>query len=136
MSKRRVAITGLGVICPLGNSAAEAWEAAKAGKSGVGRITRFDAKDFSSQIAAEVKNFDQAKYFEQKELKRYDNFSQYAIAAAQEAWDQAGLGSANYEKPRMGCILGVGIGGLPVLEKYHTALIEGGPRKISPFLIP
>jgi len=136
MAKRRVAVTGLGVVCPIGNSGPEAWEAAINGKSGVARITRFDPTDFSAQIAAEVKNFDTSKYFETKELRRYDNFSQYAIAAAQEAWDHSGLESAGYEKSRIGCILGVGIGGLPILEKFHTALIEGGPRKISPFLIP
>lgn len=136
MAKRRVAVTGLGVVCPIGNSGPEAWDAAISGKSGVARITRFDPTDFSSQIAAEVKNFDPSKYFETKELRRYDNFSQYAIAAAQEAWDHSGIATANYDKSKIGCILGVGIGGLPILERFHTALIEGGPRKISPFLIP
>jgi 3-oxoacyl-[acyl-carrier-protein] synthase II len=135
-TRRRVAITGLGAICPVGNNVQTAWDAVKQGVSGVDRITRFDPAEFSAQIAAEVKNFDPAAYFEHKEIKRYDYFSQYAVAAALEAWDQSGLDKANYERHKIGCILGVGIGGLPILEKYHQAMLEGGPRKITPFLIP
>ncbi len=136
MTRRRVVVTGVGAVSPLGNTASDTWAAAKAGRSGVGRISYFDPKDFSAQIAAEVKGFDPLKYFEQKELKRYDSFSLYAVGAAQEAWESSGLASAQIDRRRAGCILGVGIGGLPILEKYHTIFLEGGPRKISPFLIP
>lgn len=136
MSKRRVVVTGLGTVSPLGNNVRDTWEALKAGKSGIAKITRFDASNFSSQIAGEVKNFDPGAYLEAKEIKKHDPFSQYAIAAAQEAWDDAGLANSNYDKPRMGCILGIGIGGLDYIERYHAAFLAGGPRKISPFLIP
>lgn len=136
MTKRRVAVTGLGVVCPVGNSAAESWTAIKSGRSGISRITHFDCKDFASQIAGEVKNFDPLKYVEQKETRRMDLFSIYALAAAQEAWEGSGLQTAKYDRAKIGCVLGVGMGGLPYLEKVHTALMEGGPRKITPFLIP
>ncbi|RIL07921.1 MAG: beta-ketoacyl-[acyl-carrier-protein] synthase II [Proteobacteria bacterium] len=136
MGKRRVAITGIGALTPLGNSRAATWEAAKAGRSGVGKITRFDCAAFPTQIAAEVKNFDPTAFLEHKEIKKHDLFSQYAIAVSQEAWDDAGLGAAKYSPSKMGCILGIGIGGLGTMEKYHQALLEGGPKKISPFLVP
>lgn len=139
LEKRRVVVTGLGVVSPLGNSTAETWEAVKAGQSGIGRITRFDVGTFPVQIAGEVKDFDGAKFVEAKELKKLDLFSQYAIAAAQEAWDDARLGDSAtrfYEPARMGCLMGIGIGGMSTLEKYHQAYLEGGVRKISPFLIP
>lgn len=139
MTKRRVVVTGLGTVSPLGNSASETWEGAKAGRSGVGLITRFDASTFPSQLAAEVKNFDGGKYLEVKEVKKHDLFSQYAIAAADEAWTDAALGEVPcryYESSRVGCLLGIGIGGLGTFEKYHKIYLEGGARKISPFLIP
>jgi 3-oxoacyl-[acyl-carrier-protein] synthase II len=136
MSRRRVVITGLGVISPLGNSVADNWDAAIAGKSGIGPITRFDVSAFAAQIAGEVRNFDILKYLDAKEVKKHDFFSQYAIAASQEAWDDSGLEKLSFDKARCGCILGIGIGGLNVLEKYIQAYLEGGPRKISPFLIP
>ena len=136
MTKRRVVVTGIGIISPLGLSAPATWDAAKSGRSGVGPVTRFDASQFSAQIAAEVKGFDPSPYIEVKELKKVDLFSQYAIAAAQEAWDAAKLEGTLDNPSRFGCILGVGLGGLPILEKFHQAYLEGGPRKISPFLIP
>lgn len=136
MSKRRVVVTGLGAISPLGNSVNETWQGACAGKSGVEKIARFDCAAFPTQIAAEIKNFDAAAYFDVKEIRRLDLFSQYALGAAAEAWDDAKLATAQYAQSRMGCILGIGIGGLATLEKYHGAYVEGGPRKISPFLIP
>lgn len=138
MERRRVVVTGLGTICPLGNDVQTTWEAAKAGRSGVGRITKFDTANFPTQIAAEVRNFEPTKYFEPKEVKRHDLFSQYAIAAGQEAWDDAGLAehSKTWDAHRAGAILGIGIGGLNTLEKYHQAYMEGGVKKISPFLIP
>lgn len=137
MQKRRVAITGLGIISPLGITRESTWTAAKEGKSGVGRITRFDASAFPTHIAAEVKGFSADPFIEVKDQKKQDLFSHYAIAATHEALEDAKLlEQTTYAKPKMGCILGVGIGGLNILEKYHQAYLEGGPRKISPFLIP
>ncbi|WKZ56162.1 MAG: beta-ketoacyl-ACP synthase II [Bdellovibrionota bacterium] len=136
MTGRRVVITGLGVISPLGNSVAECWNSALQGRSGVGPITRFDASQFSTTIAAEVKNFDPLTYIETKEVKKLDLFSQYALGAAVQAWEHAGLGNYQGDRSRIGCILGIGIGGLTTLEKYYQLYIDGGPRKISPFLIP
>lgn len=136
MTKRRVVVTGIGILSPLGNTTAASWEAAKAGRSGIATITRFDASAFSAHIAGEVKNFKPEDFLEPKEIKKHDLFSQYGIAAAQEAWDSSGIASAGYNMARVGCVLGVGIGGLATLEKYHSAYLEGGPKKISPFLIP
>jgi len=137
MQKRRVAITGLGIISPLGITRESTWTAAKEGKSGVGPITRFDASAFATHIAAEVKGFSADAFIEPKDQKKQDLFSQFAIAATHEALEDAKLlQQSTYANPKMGCILGVGIGGLNILEKYHQAYLEGGPRKISPFLIP
>jgi len=136
MSKRRVVITGLGIVSPVGNSLAETWEGIKGGKSGIARVTRFDVTPFAAQIGGEIKNFDPLKYLESKEVKKHDLFSQFAIAAAEEAWQDSGLATATYERARMGCVLGIGIGGLATVEKYHQLLLEGGPRKVSPFLVP
>jgi 3-oxoacyl-[acyl-carrier-protein] synthase II len=137
MQKRRVAITGMGIVSPLGITRESTWAAAKEGTSGVGPITRFDASAFATHIAAEVKGFSADAFIEPKDQKKQDLFSQYAIAATHEALEDAKLlDQTTYAKPKMGCILGVGIGGLNILEKYHKAYIEGGPRKISPFLIP
>ena len=136
MTRRRVVVTGLGVLSPLGNSTESTWEAAKAGKSGVTRISHFDPAPFSAQIAAEVKGFNAEDFLELKEIKKHDLFSQYGIAAAQQAWDDSRLAQASYDKRRIGCILGIGIGGITTLEKYHQIYLEGGPKKISPFLIP
>jgi 3-oxoacyl-[acyl-carrier-protein] synthase II len=136
INHRRVVITGLGAITPLGNSVAQTWEAAIAGKSGVGPITRFDASAFNSRIAAEVRGFKAEDYLETKEIKKQDLFSQYAVASSLEAWADAKLEESGMDRRRIGCMLGVGIGGLTTLERYHQAYLEGGPRKISPFLIP
>lgn len=136
MTKRRVVVTGLGAVSPLGNSVAATWEGAKTSRSGVARVTRFDVSAFSSHIAAEVKGFDPLAYIEAKEVKKLDLFSQFALAAAQEAWDDAKLGESGITKSKMGCILGIGIGGIATLERFHQAYLEGGPKKISPFLIP
>ena len=138
MQKRRVAITGIGIVSPLGNSREATWTAAKEGRSGVGPITRFDATAFATEIAAEVKGFSADAFIEPKDQKKQDLFSQYAVAATHEALEDANLlgEQTAYSKPKMGCILGVGIGGLNILEKYHKAYLEGGPRKISPFMIP
>lgn len=136
MAKRRVVITGLGTVSPLGNTVAATWEGAKSSKSGIAKVTRFDVSAFTSQIAGEVKGFDPIAFIEPKEVKKLDLFSQYAIAAAQEAWDDAKLAGAGFTQSRMGCILGIGIGGITTFEKFHSTYLEGGPKKISPFLIP
>ncbi len=136
MTKRRVVVTGLGMLTPLGNTVAETWKSAIEGRSGIANITRFDCSAFSSRIAGEVKNFDPTQFMDAKEVKKLDLYSQYAVASSKEAWDNAGLATHNYNPSKMGCIFGVGIGGLTTLEKYHQAYLEGGPRKISPFLIP
>lgn len=140
MEKRRVVITGVGAITPLGNTVAETWQAALAGKSGIGPITRFDASGMPTRIAGEVKGFDPTKFIDVKEVKKQDLFSQYAVAATDEAWKHAGFGdsakTSGYDPRKIGCILGIGIGGITTLEKYHRAYLEGGVRKVSPFLIP
>lgn len=136
MAKRRVVITGLGALCPIGNTAGAAWQAALAGQSGVGPITRFDAKDFSAKIAAEVKGFDPLSLIEPKEVKKLDLFSQFTLSSSQEAWDDSGLATSSLPRERIGCVLGIGIGGLSTLEKYHETMLKDGPRRISPFLIP
>lgn len=135
MNKRRVVVTGIGAITPVGNTVQEAWKNVVEGRSGVTRITRFDPSPFTTQIAAEVKGFDAAQYIEAKEIKKLDLFTQYAVASAEQAVADSGVLSA-HAPHRMGCVIGVGIGGLPILERYHEAFLEGGPRKISPFLIP
>jgi 3-oxoacyl-[acyl-carrier-protein] synthase II len=138
MQRRRVVVTGLGLVSPLGLTVKDTWQAAKEGRSGVGPITRFDASAFTTKIAAEVKGFSADPFIDFKDQKKQDLFSQYAIAATHEALSESNLltSSAPYEPSKMGCVLGVGIGGLMILEKYHQAYLEGGPKKISPFLIP
>ena len=136
MSRRRVVVTGLGVVCPVGNSVKEAWTNIRAGKSGITRITRFDASPFASQIAGEVKNFDVGQVLSPKEARRVDVFIHYGIAAAAEAIKDAGLEANPKDAERVGVNVGSGIGGLSLIEATHKALIEGGPRKISPFFIP
>lgn len=136
MSRRRVVVTGLGTVCPVGNSVKEAWSNIQAGKSGITRITRFDASPFASQIAGEVKNFDVGQVLTPKEARRVDVFIHYGIAAAVEAIRDAGLEANPKDAERIGLNIGSGIGGLPLIEETHRALIEGGARKISPFFIP
>ncbi len=137
MSKRKVAITGLGIVSPVGNTVSEAWENVIAGKSGITHITRFDASDFSSQIAGEVKGFDIAQYLSPKEARRMDIFIQYGMAAAIQAIRDAGIGEVTeFDAERIGVNIGSGIGGLPMIESTDAAYHAGGPRKISPFFIP
>jgi 3-oxoacyl-[acyl-carrier-protein] synthase II len=136
LSRRRVAVTGLGIVCPVGNSVEEAWANIRAGKSGITRITRFDASPFASQIAGEVKNFDIGQVLSPKEARRVDKFIHYGIAAAAQAIKDAGLEANPKDAERVGINIGSGIGGLPLIEETHRALMEGGPRKISPFFIP
>jgi 3-oxoacyl-[acyl-carrier-protein] synthase II len=129
-------VTGLGLICGVGNSTEEVWKALLAGKSGVARITGFDASAFACQIAAEVKNFDPLNFIEKKEVKKMGRFIHLAIAAADEAIKMSGLKITPENDERVGVHIGSGIGGFDIIEREHSALIEGGPRKISPFFIP
>ena len=124
------------MICGVGNSAEEVWKALLAGKSGVARITGFDASNFACQIAAEVKNFDPLSYIEKKEVKKMARFIHLAIAASDEALKTSGLKITPENDERVGVHIGSGIGGFDIIEREHSALIEGGPRKISPFFIP
>jgi 3-oxoacyl-[acyl-carrier-protein] synthase II len=133
---RRVVVTGLGLICGVGNSTEEVWKALLAGKSGVARITSFDVSNFACQIAAEVKNFDPLKYIEKKEVKKMARFIHFALAAADEAMQTSGLKITPENDERVGVHIGSGIGGFDIIEREHSALIEGGPRRISPFFIP
>jgi len=133
---RRVVVTGLGMICGVGNSTEEVWKALLAGKSGVSRIAGFDASAFACQIAAEVKNFDPLNYIEKKEMKKMARFIHLAIAASDEAIKMSELKITPENDERVGVHIGSGIGGFDIIEREHTSLIEGGPRKISPFFIP
>jgi 3-oxoacyl-[acyl-carrier-protein] synthase II len=133
---RRVVVTGIGLICAVGNNSEEVWRNLLAGKSGVGKITQFDTSRHACQIAAEVKNFDPFTFIEKKEVKKMGRFIHFAIAAADEAVRTSGLEVTEENAERIGVHIGSGIGGFDVIEREHTALMEGGPRKISPFFIP
>lgn len=134
--KRRVVVTGIGALTPLGNSARESWENAVAGKSGVGPITKFDSSSFATKIAAEVKNFDPLSFVDKKEVRRYDDFIIYALAAAQMAMTDAALTISPEISCRAGVIIGSAIGGLLTMEKEKEVLLQSGPRRISPFAVP
>lgn len=137
MSKRRVVVTGLGIVSPVGSTISIAWENIISGKSGITRITRFDASNFTSQIAGEVKDFDIQQYLPAKEARRMDTFIHYGMAAAIQAVKDAGIDDVGRLDPeRIGVNIGSGIGGLPMIENTDTAYHAGGPRKISPFFIP
>lgn len=136
MSKRRVVITGMGIISPVGNTIPDAWANILAGKSGVGTITRFDASAFASRIAGEVKDFDVTDYLSVKDARRMDVFIHYGMAAAIQAVKDAGIEEAGPDAERIGVNIGSGIGGLSMIEGTHDAYHGGGPRKISPFFIP
>lgn len=133
---RRVVVTGVGAVSPLGIGNQKNWEALVAGKSGVGLITRFDASDLPVKIAGEVKDFNAEEYIDKKEVKKMDLFIQYAMAAAHHAMEDSGLQVTEENAERVGVLVGAGLGGLPTIEKYHSALLEGGYKKISPFFIP
>ena len=133
---RRVVVTGVGLICAVGNTHQEAWANLLAGKSGVSRITQFDASQFACQIAAEVKSFDPLQFIEKKEVKKMGRFIHLALAATDEAVRMSGLQITADLAPRVGVHIGSGIGGFDVIEREHSNLIHGGPRKISPFFIP
>ena len=136
MARRRVVVTGLGIISPVGNTTQESWDNIVAGKSGIGPITRFDASTFKSRIAGEVKGFDVAAYLAPKEARRMDVFIHYGVAAGIQAIRDSGLTVTPENAPRIGVNIGSGIGGLPMIEDTHNDFLGGGPRKISPFFIP
>jgi 3-oxoacyl-[acyl-carrier-protein] synthase II len=133
---RRVVVTGLGVVSPLAVGTRETWEAMRAGKSGIGPITQFDAADFATRIAGEVKGFDPERYIEPKEVKKMDRFMQMAVAASTMAMEDAGLAVTPENAERVGVIIGSGMGGLPAIERYHKVVLERGPRRLTPFFIP
>lgn len=133
---RRVVVTGQGLVTPLGVGVEQTWKALCNGRSGIGRITRFDPAGFPSQIAGEVKGFDPAQFIEKKDIKKMDTFIQYAVGASRMAADDAGLKVTKDDADRVGVYIGAGIGGLPAIEHYHKVLLEKGPDRVSPFFIP
>ena len=133
---RRVVVTGIGLVTPLGIGVEETWQSLCEGKSGVGRITRFDPSELPSQIAAEVKDFDPADFIEKKEIKKMDRFIQFGIAAAKMAVEDARLEITEATADRVGVYVGAGIGGLPAIESNHIKFLEGGIKKLTPFFIP
>jgi 3-oxoacyl-[acyl-carrier-protein] synthase II len=133
---RRVVITGIGLITPLGLNTSTTWEALLAGRSGVGPITKFDAEGYACRIAAEVRGFEAQDHLPAKEVRKMDTFSHYAIAATREALDDAGVSIDSSNADRVGVYIGSGIGGLGLLERTHRDLLEKGPRRVSPFFIP
>jgi len=136
MSRRRVVVTGLGIVSPVGNTVSEAWASISAGKSGIGRITRFDPANFPTQIAGEVRNFDPTQFLNPKEVRRMDVFIHFGLVAAMEALKDSGIEAHPDYAERVGVCIGSGIGGLPMIADTHSAYLEGGVRKISPFFIP
>ncbi len=140
MSRRRVVVTGLGCVSPVGNTVPEAWANLLAGKSGIDTITKFDPSNFSCKIAGEVRNFDLDSYMNSKEARTMDSFIHYGIAAAVQAVADAGLRTGDQlgeeEATRIGCVIGSGIGGLPLIENTHAEYASRGPRRISPFFVP
>jgi 3-oxoacyl-[acyl-carrier-protein] synthase II len=136
LARRRVVVTGLGIVSPVGIGVSEAWSNILAGKSGIGPITRFDASLLPARIAGEVKGFDVSKYLAPKEARRFDTFIHYGLAAGIESIKDAGLDFERLDRERIGACIGSGIGGLPLIEATHDAVIAGGPRKISPFFVP
>ncbi|CAM3775747.1 beta-ketoacyl-ACP synthase II [Kerstersia gyiorum] len=134
--KRRVVITGLGIVSPVGNDIATAWDNIVNGRSGIGRITRFDPSGLTAQIAGEVKDFDVTQYIPSKEARQMDTFIHYGVAAGVQAWQDSGLEITEANADRVGVIVGSGIGGLPRIEETQTEYLERGARRISPFFVP
>ncbi len=133
---RRVVVTGLGMVTPLGTGVERNWEAACSGESGIGPVTKFDTTDFTSKIAGEVKDFNPADFLEKQMIRRLDPFIHYAIAGARMAMEDSGLKITDKNAHRVGCVTGTGLGGLAMLEHFHEVLLKKGPRKVSPFFIP
>jgi 3-oxoacyl-[acyl-carrier-protein] synthase II len=135
-NQRRIVVTGLGLVTPLGIGVKETWNGIREGRSGIGRITKFDPTDYSCQIAGEVKGFDPTNYMDAKEARKMDPFIHYAVVAGSFAMEDSGLRITSENDTRVGVSIGVGMGGLPVIEKYHEVVLARGPRKITPFFIP
>ncbi len=133
---RRVVVTGMGAITPIGNSVAEFWKSVKEGRHGFAPITRFDSQDYKCHMAAEVKNFDPKDYMDFKAAKRMEQFCQFAVVAALEAWKDCGLSLEEMDPYRAGCAVGSGIGSLQAMEREYTRLVERGPAKVNPLLVP
>ena len=136
LTRRRVVITGLGIVSPVGNSVEEAWQNILAGRSGIGQITRFDASSFPVRIAGEVRDFDIGQYLSPKEARRMDVFIHYGMAAGLQAIGGAGLDVQPGDPERIGVSIGSGIGGLPMIESTCDDFTAGGVRKVSPFFVP
>jgi len=136
VSKRRVVVTGLGIISPVGNSISNAWESIVAGKSGIGKVTRFDASDFPTQIAGEVDDFDVSEYMPAKDARHFDTFVHYGVAASCQALADSGLEITDELSVRAGAMVGSGIGGLPLIEHTHNQYQTRGLRRVSPFFVP
>ena len=136
MSKKRVVVTGMGAITPIGNSVNEFWASVREGKLGFGPITRFDTTDYKCHVAAEVKGFDAKEYMDFKQAKRMEEFSQYAVAATKEAMENAGIDMEKEDPFRVGVAVGSGIGSLQAIEREHSRLLEKGPNKVNPLFIP
>ncbi|MFV0421444.1 beta-ketoacyl-ACP synthase II [Oleidesulfovibrio sp.] len=136
MIGKRVVVTGLAAITPLGNDLETSWSNLIAGKSGIGPITRFDASEYTSRIAGEVKDIDLGAYIPPKQARRMDRFTQFAVACAKQLMENAGYTVPEETAHRVACLLGVGLGGLETIEEFHTKLVDSGPNRISPFMIP
>ncbi|MDO6638412.1 beta-ketoacyl-ACP synthase II [Shewanella sp. 5_MG-2023] len=136
MSKRRVVITGLGLVTPVGNDVESSWQSLLAGKSGIAPITKFDATEFSTRFSGSVKDFDVEHYMSRKDARKMDLFIQYGMAAGIQAMTDSGLDMEQENPARVGTAIGAGMGGMPLIEQNHAALLKGGPRKVSPFFVP
>jgi len=136
VSKRRVVVTGLGLVTPVGNTVDSSWKALVSGKSGIAPITKFDASEFSTRFSGSVKDFDVEQYMSRKDARKMDLFIQYGMAAGIQAVTDSGLEMDKLDPARVGTAIGAGMGGMPLIEQAHSALMKGGPRKISPFFVP
>ena len=136
VGRRRVVVTGIGAVSPLGLNLADSWDAVAAGRSGIDYITRFDAEAYDTRFAAEVKGFNPEDYLERKDARRMDRFAQFAAVAAQEACRQAHLDPRAMDRYSVHAVIGSGIGGIGTLTEQHQVLLERGPRRVTPFLIP
>ena len=136
MSKRRVVVTGLGMISPVGNTVEQSWQAVQAGKSGISNIEHFDTEKFSTKFAGLIKDFNVEEYMPKKEARKMDLFIQYGVAAAEQAFQDSGLEVTDENAERIGVAIGSGIGGLGIIEANKDNFAKSGPRKISPFFVP